>query len=218
MSKKDILEWFLANNEAMSKERIVFILLLAFCLSMVIFITYKITYRGVKYSARFNTGNIIIMMITTVVMMMISTNIAISLGMVGALSIVRFRTAIKDPHDTLYIFWSMVEGLCVGAQMNRLAIISTIVIAVLLILFSFYSGVCGKYIIVVRGEAGLDKTTVLDTVAKDFPKYKLSSSNTKETSCEMIIEISVAKKLDGAKIDALMDIKGVKSVNWIVEA
>lgn len=218
MSKTEILSWFMANNEAMSKEKIIFILLLSFCLGMCVFLTYRIAYNGVKYNARFNMGNVLIMMIASVIMMMISTNIAISLGMVGALSIVRFRTAIKDPQDIIYIFWSIAEGLCVGAQMNRLAIISTLIIAVLMVCFSFYSGVYSKYIVVVRGEKELDKDSILKSVETEFKKYSLRSVIDREKSSEMIIEVSFLGKLSAESLEKIKEIKGVQLVNWIKES
>ena len=138
MSKKEILNWFTVNNESLDVSKILFVLGVGILVAVVIFATYRITYSGVSYNAKFNVGNVVMLLIASVIMLMISSNMAISLGMVGALSIVRFRTAVKDPHDTVYIFWSIVEGLCVGAQIYKLAVISTVVIAVVLVAASFY--------------------------------------------------------------------------------
>ncbi len=120
MTKSEILDWFSVNNASLDANRILFVLGMGMMLGVVIFATYRITYAGVSYNAKFNVGNVVMLLIAAVIMLMISSNIAISLGMVGALSIVRFRTAIKDPQDTIYIFWSIVEGLCAGAQILQI--------------------------------------------------------------------------------------------------
>ena len=114
MSKSDILQWFGMNTEALTSLRILFVLAVSIAVGAVIFITYRLAYRGVAYDARFNVSNVVLVLISAVIMLMISSNIAISLGMVGALSIVRFRTAIKDPQDTIYIF-------CRGGALYRRA-------------------------------------------------------------------------------------------------
>ncbi len=91
------------------------------------FITYRVTHLSTAYSAKINATNVAITLITAVIMLMISSNIVISLGMVGALSIIRFRTAIKDPWDTVYIFWAVVEeGLAIGSQNFKLSFIAVV--------------------------------------------------------------------------------------------
>ena len=97
MSKKEILNWFTVNNESLDVSKILFVLGVGILVAVVIFATYRITYSGVSYNAKFNVGNVVMLLIASVIMLMISSNRAISFGMVGALSIVRFRTAVKDP-------------------------------------------------------------------------------------------------------------------------
>lgn len=109
MSKKDLLDLLNWQNQTIGGRRLLFILCVGLAISAVIFVTYRLTYNGVSYNAKFNISNSVILLITIVIMIMISSNIIISLGMVGALSIVRFRTAIKDPRDTVFIFWSIAE-------------------------------------------------------------------------------------------------------------
>ena len=105
MTKTDILDWFSMNNEALSANKILFVLGMGILVASIIFVTYRITFTGVLYNAKMNVGFVVLLLIASVIMMMISSNIAISLGMVGALSIVRYRTAVKDTWDTVYIFW-----------------------------------------------------------------------------------------------------------------
>lgn len=107
MSKSDIVNMFYQSGASLGGKRILILLLAGLAVGAVIFITYRITYTGVNYSFRFNLSNVVILLITVVIMIMISSNIVITMGMVGALSIIRFRTAIKDPRDTVFIFWSV---------------------------------------------------------------------------------------------------------------
>jgi len=218
MSKKEILTWFTGNSQSLDSQNILFILCMALLIGAVIFITYRVTYSGVSYNARFNVSNIIIILITAVIMLMISSNIAISLGMVGALSIVRFRTAIKDPHDTVYIFWSIVEGLCVGAQIHKLAIISTIFIAFILIAFSFYTKLQNKYLVIVRGTTELTGTEVLNILGKNFKNVKIRAVNNRENRCEMICEVAKAGELNLEFVGELQKLQQVKSANWLLES
>lgn len=219
MSKREILSWFSGNLSTLSVEKIITVLCIALLLSAVIFFTYKLTYSGVSYNARFNSGNVIITLITAVIMMMIGSNIAISLGMVGALSIVRFRTAIKDPQDTIYVFWSLVTGLCVGAQVYQLAVISSVFIAIVVVALSFYSSLNSKYIVIIRGDLNVDKMVIDKALKESFKSVRVRSVNNRENSVEMIFEVCAAiKGLDMSKVDALKNVDGVKSANYILEA
>lgn len=218
MSKKEILTWFTGNSQSLNTGNILFILCAALAIGAIIFVTYKITYAGVSYNARFNVSNVIIILITAVIMLMISSNIAISLGMVGALSIVRFRTAIKDPHDTVYIFWSIVEGLCVGAQIHKLAIISTIFIAFVLIAFKFYTKLHHKYLVIVRGDASLTDNEVIKILQEQFSSAVVRAVNHRENSSEMTCEIVNKGELNLDFVKKLNQLEGVKSVNWLLES
>ena len=104
MSASQILEWFSLNSVNLTITNIILVMLFGTLIASIIFITYRMTYRGVAYNQNENISNVIVLLVTIVIMLMISSNIVISLGMVGALSIVRFRTAIKDPKDTIFIF------------------------------------------------------------------------------------------------------------------
>ena len=176
MTKSDILDWFSVNNASLDANRILFVLGMGILLGAVIFATYRITYAGVSYNAKFNVGNVVMLLIASVIMLMISSNIAISLGMVGALSIVRFRTAIKDPQDTIYIFWSIVEGLCVGAQMYKLAFLSVIVIAVVLVSASMYYHARKKYLIIIRGGQSLCTNEILRIIGDRYKRADRKST------------------------------------------
>ncbi|MCX4340543.1 MAG: DUF4956 domain-containing protein [Lachnospiraceae bacterium] len=217
MSKREILDWFTVNSESLSVSKILFVLGLSLLIGIVIFITYRLAYTGVSYNGRFNTGNVAIVMITTVIMLMISSNMAISLGMVGALSIVRFRTAVKDPVDTIYIFWAIVEGLCVGAQIYRLAVISTIFIAILLLVSSYYTAAHKKYLVIIRGTKEIDMEQLRDILLRHYPNMRVRTANYMEERCEVICEVSAGQEIKEEAMAALRGCAGVNGVNWLLE-
>ncbi len=217
MSKREILDWFTVNSESLSVSKILFVLGLSLLIGIVIFITYRLAYTGVSYNGRFNTGNVAIVMITTVIMLMISSNMAISLGMVGALSIVRFRTAVKDPVDTIYIFWAIVEGLCVGAQIYRLAVISTIFIAILLLVSSYYTAAHKKYLVIIRGTKEIDMEQLRDILLRHYPNMRVRTANYMEERCEVICEVSARQEIKEEAMAALRGCAGVNGVNWLLE-
>lgn len=217
MSKREILDWFTVNSESLSVNKILFVLSISLLVGIVIFVTYRLAYTGVSYNGRFNTGNVAIVLITTVIMLMISSNMAISLGMVGALSIVRFRTAIKDPADTIYIFWAIVEGLCVGAQIYKLAVISTIFIAILLLVSSYYTAAHKKYLVIIRGTKDIDTEQIRETLARHYPKVGIRAANYMEERCEVIGEVSAGHEIREETLAELRSCEGVSGVNWLLE-
>ena len=149
---KKVLEALTEMQVKMPIETVFLVLLVAFLVSLIIFITYKHTYTGVLYNPRFNVSLIMITMITTIVMVVIGSNISVSLDMVGALSIIRFRTAVKDPRDTAFIFWGVVSGLACGTQNYTIVIVGSMVLCAILFIFKSISTSSNKYVLVVKGE------------------------------------------------------------------
>ena len=217
MSKKNILDWFTVNSESLNADKILFVLCMALLLGVIIFITYRLAYTGVNYNSRFNAGNVVIVLITSVIMLMISSNLAISLGMVGALSIVRFRTAIKDPSDTIYIFWAIVEGLCVGAEIYKLAVISTIFIAIVLLALSYYASIQKKYLNIIRGTKYVDLEQIKAVLTHYYPKLGVRASNYIGERCEIICEVSARQEMKEEAVEALKNCEHVNGVNWLLE-
>ena len=133
----DILKaGFLENMNNFSLLNAIIALFLAFIISLCIILVYKCTFNGVLYDSSFNITLMGLCMITTFVILAITSNIVLSLGMVGALSIVRFRTTIKNPLDTIYLFWSIAVGIVLGAGMFSLAIIGSAILSIILLMFS----------------------------------------------------------------------------------
>ena len=148
---KKVLEALSEMQTKMPIETVFLILIIAFIVAMIIYLTYKNTYTGVMYNPRFNISLVMITMVTTIVMVVIGSNISVSLGMVGALSIIRFRTAVKDPRDTAFIFWGVVSGLACGTQNYTIVLAGSIVICLVLFGFKKFIAKDDKYLLIVKG-------------------------------------------------------------------
>ena len=219
MSAKDVIKnSFLKQfSTDVSTSTILIMLLVTALIGVYIFFVYRVACRKAFYSRSFAISLVAISMITAIIILTVQSSVVISLGMVGALSIVRFRTAIKDPHDTIYIFWAIVEGLCVGAGAYKLAVIAGIFIALVLTAMCFYTKLHNKYIIIVRGSVDLAKEGVIRKLSENFSSVKVRAVNNRENSVEMILEVSVRGKIKMSSVDGLKRVNGVRSANWILE-
>ncbi len=190
-------------------------------ISALIFISYKISHSGAVYSKRFNVSLVMLALITTLVMNVIGNNIALSLGMVGALSIVRFRTAIKDPRDTAYIFWAIAVGICCGVSDYLIAGIGTFLIFVFLVLFGFVRD-NERILIIVKAE-GDEVGGIENRVASLFggkAKLRVQNMQADQNRSELIYEISdvllkKAEKENGSCIKILTGCDGVQAVSLV---
>lgn len=190
-------------------------------ISVLIYASYKISHSSAIYSRKFNMSLIMLVLVTTLVMSVIGNNIALSLGMVGALSIVRFRTAIKDPRDAAYIFWAIAVGICCGVSDYLIAGIGTFIIFLFLVMFGFIKD-NERILVVVRMETKAF-AEVENRIASLFGgKAFLRVENHRENDdcSEVIYEISdkvlaKAKKMNGACSQMLSTIEGVKSVSFV---
>lgn len=201
---------FLENISSVSILDMVISLALAFCLGLFIFLVYKKTYSGVMYSASFGVSLVAMTMITTVVILAVTSNVVLSLGMVGALSIVRFRTAIKEPLDIAFLFWSIGVGIVLAAGMIPLAVIGSVVIGVILLVFVNKKSHKHPYIVVLRCD-----THDSETAATDFLKTKTERCIVKSKSAqkgEIELNMEIRLKDDNTDfINQLSDMPGVKS-------
>ena len=115
-------------------------LVIALLVGLYIFFIYKKTFGGVMYSRNFNLSLIMLTMVTSLMLMLINNSLALSMGMVGALSIIRFRTAVKDPIDTVFMFWAVGEGIAVGTKYYDIAVIAALVIGVIMVALTVFKG------------------------------------------------------------------------------
>ena len=201
---------FLENITSVSILDMTVALVLAFCLGLFIFLVYQKTFSGVMYSSSFGVTLIAMTMITTVVILAVTSNVVLSLGMVGALSIVRFRTAIKEPLDIAFLFWSIAAGIVLAAGMIPLAVIGSIATGIVLMLFVNRKSHVNPYIVVLqcadhdseaRAKAYLDGQT-----DRCIVKSKTAQKNFVELNMEIRLRDD-----NTDFINALADLDGVHS-------
>ena len=219
MSKEELLSYFYTNNANYGIKGTFAILLCGLVTGMIIYLTYYITSEKVVYNRKFNWSLVTMLLITVIVMMMISSNIAVSLGMVGALSIVRFRTAVKDSRDTMFIFWAMAEGLCVSSQNYRLTFTSVLFIAIVLIISSKTPGIWNRYLLIVTGNGQpIDRVQFQENLQPYVVSQKIRTVNKDASHEEIILEIKTKGELNLDVVDRLVAVPGIQSVNWVVES
>jgi uncharacterized membrane protein YhiD involved in acid resistance len=220
-----VKEYLLANlaaQGALGYEQLLLNAGVTLVLGILIYAIYAWTYAGITYSKKFNISLIMLALVTNMVMTVISNNIALSLGMVGALSIVRFRTAIKDARDTTFIFWSIAVGICCGVGFYLAAAIGSASVIVFLLTFHHIRD-DNKYILVVRSDTtnpGLAEVVVQDYYRKPVLRVK----NTTLNDVEFIYEISgkdmkaSSNKNKNNIMELLYRVSGVKMVNLVAQA
>lgn len=177
----------------------------------VIYLVYRFFNRSVVYNENFNILVILTTVVTSFIIMTISANIVLSLGMVGALSIVRFRAAVKDPLDIGFLFWGIAAGITAGAQLYWVALIGTAAIAVLYILLTIFRKEKKSYLLIVRYDAASEMNVngVLNGV-----KYRLKNKTRTGSRVELTVEVKI-KKNDTAYLSRFNAIEGVESVTLL---
>jgi hypothetical protein len=186
-------------------------LLVAFLVGLFIYYVYKNTFSGVIYSHTFNISLIIMSMATALIIIGISSNVLLSLGMVGALSIVRFRTPIKDPMDIVYLFWAIVSGILCGAGFIPLVLLGSILIGGVLILFGNRIRVENPYLLVVRYNETSIENSLDHVISENVKKHSIKSKSVMPgNDYEVTYEIRV-KENDMSFINNISGIEGVKS-------
>ncbi len=211
---KKVLEALAEMQVKMSFGTVLLILLIAFMVSLIIYFTYKNTYSGVMYNPRFNVSLVMITMVTTIVMVVIGSNISVSLGMVGALSIIRFRTAVKDPRDTAFIFWGVVSGLACGTQNYTIVIVGSIVICLILFLFKRTTAIVNKYILIIKGD-NINIDIIEKVLNKNLKSYVCKGKYLNKNNVELIYDIKFKKEISNRVIRELSEISGVDVVNIV---
>jgi len=195
----------------LSVASIAYTLLFSFALGLFIFFIYRVSYQGVMYSKTFNVTLIAISMITSSIILAISSNIILSLGMVGALSIVRFRTAVKDPIDVAYLFWAVSTGITSGAGLWMLALMSSFVIGIILFVLSRISDVNTPYLCVISYQEEDTSDLIFELIEKEVKRYRLKSKVFDGKNYELTVEIRSRKKTDGL----VNEIGGFSHVNSV---
>ncbi|MEA4920318.1 MAG: DUF4956 domain-containing protein [Clostridiaceae bacterium] len=201
---------FLENATSVNIFDMVIALVLAFALGMFIFYVYKKTYSGVMYSSSFGVTLIALTMITTVVILAVTSNVVLSLGMVGALSIVRFRTAIKEPLDIAFLFWSIAVGIVLAAGMIPLAVFGSVIIGVILLVFVNKKTHSNPYIVVVRCDSHNSEQEVKAFLDSQVEKCVVKSKSAQRGMIELNMEVRM-KNDNTDFVNVLSDMDGVAS-------
>ncbi|MCF0114173.1 MAG: DUF4956 domain-containing protein [Erysipelotrichaceae bacterium] len=211
MSFTDVLESnFIENVTAVTLFDMVLTLVLAFGIGLFIFYVYKKTYQGVMYSSSFGVTLLALTMITSQVILAVTSNVVLSLGMVGALSIVRFRTAIKEPLDLAFLFWAIAVGIILAAGMIPLAIIGSVIIGIILLVFVNKKSHVQPYILVLSCDNHESETKALDYVYSKVERYVVKSKSAQKGLIEINMEIRL-KDNNTDFINELADFNGVNS-------
>jgi uncharacterized membrane protein YhiD involved in acid resistance len=200
---------FLNNVTAVSVTDMVLTLVLSFCLGLFIFYVYKKTYSGVMFSSSFGVTLIAMTMITSLVILAIASNVVLSLGMVGALSIVRFRTAIKEPLDIAFLFWAIAAGIVLAAGMIPLAVIGSVVIGLVLILFVNRKAYKNPYILVLHCEDSESEKRAEVFLEDKVEKCVVKSKTARKGMVELNLEVRL-KEDNTDFINTLSGLEGVE--------
>jgi len=210
--KKSVLDNFQLAGELNVLE-VVITLGLAFVAGVIIYLIYRITFNGVVFSKAFGTSLVMLSMVTSMIILPITTNLMLSLGMVGALSIVRFRTAVKEPTDTIYMFWAIAVGITLGARLYIVAGLGVLIIGVLLIVWNLVRTKKNMpYILVLRFDEACKKE--VQAVLRKLPQGRLKSKIVSQGTMELTIEMNIRQGEIGA-IDAFGAIDGVHDASLI---
>jgi len=199
---------FLTNVTSVTILDMVIAMVLAFCLGLFIFYVYRKTYTGVMYSSSFGVTLIALTLITTLVILAVTSNVVLSLGMVGALSIVRFRTAIKEPLDIAFLFWSIAAGIVLAAGMIPLAVFGSVLIGVILMIFVNRKTHTNPYIVVVTCADHESEKAVTEYLKKTTLRSVVKSKTAQKGQIELNMEIRL-KDDNTDFVNELADMNGV---------
>lgn len=195
MNRNQLTSYLLSRNVSITPLEAAICLLAAVVLALFMYFVYRKTYTGVVYSRNFNVSLVLLAVITTIAMLAIGNNLTLSLGMVGSLSIIRFRTAIKEPKDIAFVFWAISIGLCCGANMYIIAVMGSLVLAVVLVVFSKNPYDSAAYLVVVRGEAGkLNADEIRKVLDECSSRTRLRMSNSTARQDEITWELYLSGK------------------------
>lgn len=199
---------FLENISAITVFDMVLALALAFAIGLFIFFIYKKCYAGVMYSASFGVTLMSLTMITTLLILAVTSNIVLSLGMVGALSIVRFRTAIKEPSDIAFLFWAIAAGIVLAAGFIPLAVFGSLFIGLILLIFSCYKGFEKPYILVLHCKDLESENSARNFITQKVKKLSVKSKSVAPGCIELNYEVRL-KDADTDFINELAELPGV---------
>ncbi len=219
---KENLFSILEKGSQLSTGQMIMQIVMSLVLGLAIFISYKLSHTGTIYSKKFNVSLVILSVLTGTVMTVIGNNLALSLGMVGALSIVRFRTAIKDSRDTVYIFWAIIVGICCGVGDYTVALIGSVVVFIVTMLFGRVKN-DNRILLIIRADKSIDRKIESIVFSYFNRKALLKVKNTNAESTELIYELSSKVYNEGSKkekdiTELLYELGAVEYVNIVTQS
>ncbi len=211
MSFNDVLKSsFLESVSSFSIVDTLLAIALSFIMGLIIFLVYRFTYSGVMYSTGFAVSLIAMCMVTALVILAVSSNVVLSLGMVGALSIVRFRAAVKDPIDIAFLFWAIAEGIVFGAGMIPLGIIGGIIIAIIMLIFTGKKSTDAPYILVVNCADDESEKNVKKTLKENTAKFLEKSKTVAKGNIELTVEVRLSGG-ESSFVNSIAELPGVSN-------
>ena len=205
---------FLQNVTEFSAVDTLIGLLFALVIGLFIFLIYKKTFNGIMYSRGFALSLIGLSLVTTLVIMAVTSNVVLSLGMVGALSIVRFRAAIKEPMEIVFLFWSIAVGIVIGAGMIPLAVIGSLIIGIILVICASSKLRGTPYILIVNCADEKAENGALELIQKEVDKYQVKSKTVNNAGIEVTAEIRLKDAATGF-VNRINDIEGVSGATLV---
>ena len=212
MNKNDIFSYLTNNVSGYSVGSMIVNLVIIFILSLLIYAVYRHTTKRVNYYSNFAVVIMLTAVVTGVIMMIIESNLVLSLGMVGALSIIRFRSAIKDPVDTSYIFWAVAVGIASGTGNHVLSAVASLLIAIFIVVFNMISNTQKKEILIVRGKA-IDIGAVESILTSEKVRFVCKSRSLNNGYQEFIYEIN--SKGSGSVMERMENVAGIEGINIV---
>ena len=197
-----------------SLSEVLLAMLFAVIVGLFIFWVYKKTFTGILYSSGFALTLIGLTLVTTLVIIAVTSNVVLSLGMVGALSIVRFRTAIKEPMEIVFLFWSIAVGIVIGAGMIPLAVLGSVIIGIILLIFANRKNVENAYILVLNCENEEAENTAAELLKNTVKKYRIKSKTVNADGIELTTELKI-KDDKMAFVNQMNKITGVKNATLV---
>lgn len=201
---------FLENVTSVSPFDMVLAMVLAFAIGLFIFLIYKKTYSGVMYSSSFGVTLVALTMITTFVILAVTSNVVLSLGMVGALSIVRFRTAIKEPLDIAFLFWAIAAGIVLAAGLVPFAVFGSVIIGIIILIFANRKETVDPYIVVIKCDGAESEKKAFEYLSGRTKKCVIKSKTARKGAVEINAEIRLNDD-NTDFINELSDMQGVDS-------
>ena len=215
MSFNDIFKSsFLESVSEFSVLDTVIGLFFALAVGLFIFLIYKKTLTGVMYSSGFALTLVGLSLVTTLVIMAVTSNVVLSLGMVGALSIVRFRTAIKEPIETVFLFWALAAGIVIGAGLIPLAVIGSVIIGVILLLFANRKIHNQPYLLVLNCRDEAAEQQALQALSQAAGRYLVKAKTVNAGGVELTAEVRVKDAATGF-VNRMTEIQGVENATLV---